>query len=68
MEQVTLLVEGMSCGHCVKAIESSVGKLAGVASVTVDLAEKKVDVQFEDRVVSVKEIADTIEDQGFDVK
>lgn len=24
MEQLTLQVEGMSCGHCVNAIESSV--------------------------------------------
>jgi copper chaperone len=30
MEQTTLKVEGMSCGHCVKAVESSVGELAGV--------------------------------------
>ena len=27
MEKVTLNVEGMSCGHCVKAVESSVGAL-----------------------------------------
>ena len=41
MEKVTLNVEGMSCGHCVKAVESSVGDLNGVSSVKVDLEEKK---------------------------
>ena len=30
MEKVTLNVEGMSCGHCVKAVEGSVGELNGV--------------------------------------
>ena len=46
MEKVTLNVEGMSCGHCVKAVESSVGALNGVSSVKVDLEGKKVDVEF----------------------
>lgn len=30
MENVTLNVKGMSCGHCVKAVEGSVGALDGV--------------------------------------
>ena len=46
MEKVTLNVEGMSCGHCVKAVESSVGALNGVSNVVVDLEEKKVNVEF----------------------
>ncbi len=29
MEKVTLCVQGMSCGYCVKAIEGSVGELKG---------------------------------------
>ena len=33
MEQLTLQVEGMSCGHCVNAIESSVKELNGVEQV-----------------------------------
>ncbi len=37
MENVTLNVQGMSCGHCVKAVEGSVGKLAGVEHVKVNL-------------------------------
>ena len=37
MEKVTLSVEGMSCGHCVKAVEGSVGKLQGVSDVKVNL-------------------------------
>ena len=44
MEQVTLKVNGMSCGHCVKAVEGSVGELEGVNSVKVDLASGTVAV------------------------
>ena len=66
MEKVTLNVEGMSCGHCVKAVESSVGALNGVSSVKVDLEGKKVDVEFNrsDDSNSLDKIKETIDDQG----
>jgi copper chaperone len=35
----TLKVQGMSCAHCVNAVESSVGELQGVSSVKVDLGK-----------------------------
>ena len=41
MENVTLNVEGMSCGHCVKAVEGSVGKLDGVVEVKVNLRRNR---------------------------
>ncbi|QKG85525.1 copper chaperone CopZ [Kroppenstedtia pulmonis] len=68
MEQVTLHVQGMSCGHCVNSIEGNVGKLNGVESVKVHLDEGKVDVTFDSNVMSLKEIKDVIEDQGYDVQ
>ena len=43
-EQLTYAVPGMSCGHCRAAVESEVGKVAGVASVEVDLDAKRVTV------------------------
>ncbi|MEC1288695.1 copper chaperone CopZ [Bacillus mojavensis] len=67
MEQKTLQVEGMSCQHCVKAVETSVGELDGVSAVRVHLEAGKVDVTFDASKVSVKDIADAIEDQGYDV-
>lgn len=68
MEKVTLNVEGMSCGHCVKSVEGSVGALSGVSSVKVDLENKKVDVEFNQAEVSLDKIKETIDDQGYDVK
>ncbi|MCY7814129.1 copper chaperone CopZ [Bacillus haynesii] len=67
MEQKTLKVEGMSCNHCVQAVEGNVGKLGGVESVKVNLNEGNVEVSFDSGKVSLKEIIDTIEDQGYDV-
>ncbi|MCM3636131.1 MULTISPECIES: copper chaperone CopZ [Bacillales] len=61
-----LKVEGMSCGHCVKSIESSVGELQGVSVVTVDLATKEVTVEFDNKT-NIAQIKETIEDQGYDI-
>lgn len=61
-----LKVEGMSCGHCVNSIESSVGELKGVSSVKVDLAGNEVTVEFENEE-TLNQIKETIEDQGYEV-
>ena len=68
MEKVILNVEGMSCGHCVKSVEGSVGALNGVNSVKVDLSSASVEVEFNSQVVTLDQIKETIDDQGYDVK
>ncbi|OLN22453.1 copper resistance protein CopZ [Domibacillus antri] len=67
MEQITLNVNGMSCGHCVKAVEGSVGQLEGVHAVKVHLEDHKVEVEFDAQHVSVEKIKETIDEQGYDV-
>jgi copper chaperone len=68
MEKVTLMVQGMSCGHCVKAIEGSVGELKGVSIVKVNLEDSKVDVEYNASEVTLDTIKETIDDQGYDVQ
>ncbi|MCM3217069.1 copper chaperone CopZ [Niallia taxi] len=68
MEKTTLKVAGMSCGHCVKAVEGSVGELKGVSAVKVNLEQGQVDVEFNDKEVSLATIKETIDDQGYDVQ
>lgn len=67
MEKVTLNVTGMSCGHCVKAVEGSVGALEGVNSVKVNLDAATVDVEYNNETVTLDKIKETIDDQGYDV-
>jgi len=68
MEQLTLKVEGMSCGHCVNSIEGSLKELNGVEQVKVQLAEGTVEVSIDSSVVTLKDIVAVIEDQGYDVQ
>ncbi|KIL52176.1 copper chaperone CopZ [Jeotgalibacillus soli] len=67
VEHITLKVEGMSCQHCVKAIEGNVGNVAGVSKVDVHLDQGTVDVEFEKDYVSLDKIRNTIEEQGYDI-
>jgi copper chaperone len=60
-----LLVEGMSCGHCEKAVKNALGELDGVKNVSVDLGNKKVEVEGNNLVDS--KIKEAIEDAGYDV-
>ena len=67
MKQITLKVQGMTCQHCVKAIEKSVGKLSGVAEVAVNLANGQVDVHMDERQVVEAELRAAIENAGYQV-
>ncbi|MGN7410093.1 MULTISPECIES: copper chaperone CopZ [unclassified Sporosarcina] len=67
MEQTTLTVKGMSCGHCVKSVEDNVGKLAGVESVSVNLDAGTVQVSHDSTQADRSKIEETIEEQGYDV-
>lgn len=67
MANAVLKVTGLSCNHCVRSIEGAVNKLPGVESVKVSLADSQVTVEFKDGQVSLENIKNTIEDQGYNV-
>ncbi|MBU5437179.1 copper ion binding protein [Tissierella sp. MSJ-40] len=61
----TMIVEGMSCNHCVKAVKNALGELEGVSKVDVDLEAKKVEVEGEN--LADEKLKEAIEDAGYDV-
>lgn len=67
MKQHTILIEGMSCKHCIMAVEKAVGALPGIVSVKADLETNSADVKFNDSDVSLNEICDAVEKQGYTV-
>lgn len=62
----TLLVEGMSCQHCVKAVTNALKELTEVNEVEVDLSLNKVVVEGENLVE--EKLKEAIEDAGYEVK
>lgn len=65
MANAVLKVEGMTCGHCVSTVEKAVGNAGAVGKV--DLAGKKVSVEFDESKVTLEAVKAAIEDQGYDV-
>jgi copper chaperone len=66
-ETRALTVDGMSCQHCVHAIEKAIRSLAGIDSVDVSLEKKLVTVDFDPGVVNLESIKTAIDDQGYRV-
>ncbi|PTM58611.1 cation transporter [Desmospora activa] len=65
MNQVTLNVIGMSCGHCVHAVEGAMQRI-GVEG-KVDLEAGTVQVVFDERSVTLEQVKEAIESQGYDI-
>ncbi|MCM1356307.1 MAG: SO_0444 family Cu/Zn efflux transporter [Staphylococcus sp.] len=60
----TIIVKGMTCGHCKAMVEKNLAKLPGVESVTVDLASGETKIQGNPDAAAIKEV---IEDLGFSI-
>lgn len=58
-------VTGMTCSACVLQVEKSVGKLAGVASVHVNLLTNSMSVDFDDTAVDEQAIQKSVENAGY---
>ena len=60
----TFNIDGMSCGHCVMAVEKELGKL--------EIEKKKIEIgsakiSFDLEIVSEENIKDAIEEAGYKV-
>jgi copper ion binding protein len=61
----TYTVRGMTCDHCVAAVNEEVSELAGVDSVEVDLASGRLDVT--GSAISDDEIRAAVEEAGYEL-
>ena len=65
MKTITLNIEGMHCGGCVKSVTRVLTELDGVQSADVQL-EGKANITFDANRVNVAQLIEVIEDAGFD--
>ncbi|GAA6142379.1 cation transporter [Hydrogenophaga sp. 5NK40-0174] len=64
MSNITLNVEGITCGHCEKAVQTAIKVLDPQAEVVIDRAQNKVEVTSSQ---SREAIAAAIEEEGYTV-
>ena len=63
---ITLKIEGMHCGGCVRSVEKAAAGVAGVRNVKVDLDKGEMTADL-DRPDLLPALASAIEETGFDV-
>jgi copper chaperone len=62
----TIAVEGMTCGHCVAAVQTEVGKVEGVTGVAVDLTSGQVTV-VADGTPDPEALRAAVEEAGYEI-
>ncbi len=60
-----IIIEGMSCGHCVKHVEEALKGVPGVSGVEVNLAGKNATVEGSDSVTDLS-LKAAIEEAGYE--
>ena len=60
-------VTGMTCGHCVAAVTSEVGKIPGVTDVSVELGEPSAVTVTSEGPVDVEAVRAAVDEAGYDL-
>ncbi|GAA1555156.1 heavy-metal-associated domain-containing protein [Dactylosporangium maewongense] len=66
MSTTTYAVKGMTCGHCVQAVSTEVGKVPGVTDVRVDLEAGAVTVT-SDGPTDEQAVRAAVDEAGYEV-
>jgi len=67
MESKTLKVNGMSCEHCVKAVNGALGAITGVSDIVVSLKEGTVSFKHDSALAPLETIKSAIVEEGYEV-
>lgn len=65
MKTTRLKVSGMTCGHCVQAVEKALRNQAGVRNASVQLEAGAAEVEYEEREVAPEQLIAAIEEEGY---
>ncbi len=68
MRTVAIPIKGMHCATCAVTIEKALNSLNGIKKAQVNLNTEKALVEYDESVVNVKKIVETIKEVGYDVE
>jgi len=66
MNQVTLQIEGMSCGHCVGQVRNALARLDGVQVRQVKVGE--AGLSYDPETLTLTEIVEAVKQAGYEVQ
>ena len=67
MQTVTLNIDGMTCGGCVKSVTRLLEGVEGVEKAEVSLKNKNAVITFDESKTDADTLIDAVEDGGYDV-
>lgn len=67
MIKKTYLIRGMTCAACAKTIEKASNKLKGVSNASVNLTTEKLNISYDESILSFEEIKKAIKAVGYEV-
>lgn len=65
MRTIDLSIQGMSCGHCVKAVEKALSPIEGIARSSVEIGSASI--SFDETKVTSERIVQAIQAEGYQV-
>ena len=65
MQRVTMDIEGMSCGHCVRGVNQALAALDGVTVEQVAIG--KATISYDPATTTTERIAQAVADEGYTV-
>ncbi|MYL56662.1 heavy metal translocating P-type ATPase [Virgibacillus halodenitrificans] len=65
MATKTFNIEGMTCASCVQTVEKATKKLPGVQEANVNLATEKLNINYDESVVTVQDIQTAVDKAGY---
>ena len=65
MKTTRLKVSGMTCAHCVAAVEKALRNRPGVRNASVDLPGGAAEVEYDEKVVAPEQLIAAVEEVGY---
>lgn len=65
-QTITLNIDGMTCGGCVKSVSNALKQVDGVTQADVSLEQNNAKISFDDSQTSVADLTQAVEDAGFE--
>lgn len=66
-QTIELVIEGMSCGHCVRAVKEALEAVPGVSSAEVILEPGQANIQAESEVIAER-LIEAVREEGYDAR
>lgn len=67
LQEIMLAVPDISCEHCVKTINTALGALPGVETVSTDIPTRSVHLRYDASLLAMEQIEATLDDAGYTI-